>query len=291
MVNAEWVRAFVTFAETLNFTHAAARLHISQPALHVQIRKLGESLHAPLYVRRGRRLTLTDEGRKVLAFGREQEERTARLVDELNGTHRDPGVVIAAGEGTFLHLLSEPLRVFQRVGKSKLRVLTLDRERALSAVQLGEAHLAVTVIDDVPPEIVAKRVAKVSAAVVVSRKHALAKKRVVSIRDLRDEPLIVPPGGRPLRATLTRAWAEHDQSWSPAVEANGWELMMRFAELGLGVAIVNDFCSPPRGTVRRPLLGLPTVQYQLLRLRNRQPSPAVLALEAAILASTGLSRA
>ena len=33
MVNAEWVRAFVTFAETLNFTHAAARLHISQPAL------------------------------------------------------------------------------------------------------------------------------------------------------------------------------------------------------------------------------------------------------------------
>jgi hypothetical protein len=49
--------------------------------------------------------------------------------------------------------------------------------------------------------------------------------------------------------------------------------------------IVNDFCSPPPGTVRRPLLGLPTVQYQLLRLRSHQPSPSVLALEAAILAS------
>jgi DNA-binding transcriptional LysR family regulator len=69
MINSEWVRAFVTFAETLNFTHAATRLHISQPALHVQIRKLGESLQTPLYVRHGRSLTLTDEGRKVLAFG------------------------------------------------------------------------------------------------------------------------------------------------------------------------------------------------------------------------------
>ena len=64
----------------------------------------------------------------------------------------------------------------------------------------------------------------------------------------------------------------------------------RFAELGLGVAIVNDFCSPPRGTVRRPLSGLPSVRYQLLRLRDRQQSPAALALEAAIIASTHPSK-
>jgi len=286
MVNSEWVRAFVTFAETLNFTHAAARLHISQPALHVQIRKLGESLQASLYVRRGRSLSLTDEGRKVLAFGREHDERTARLIGDLSGMLRDTTVVLAAGEGTFLHLLSEPLRAFQRIKNVTLRVLTLDRERALSAVQLGEAHLAVTVIDDVPPDIVSRRVAKVGAAVVVPKNHPLARKRSVSVRDLRDEALIVPPAGRPLRATLARAWAAADQTWSPAVEANGWELMMRFAELGLGVAIVNDFCSPPRGTVRRPLTGLPTVQYQLLRLRNRQFSSGALALEAAIIAST-----
>jgi LysR family transcriptional regulator, low CO2-responsive transcriptional regulator len=290
MVNAEWVRAFVTFAETLNFTHAAARLHISQPALHVQIRKLGESLQAPLYLRRGRSLTLTAEGRKVLAFGREQEERTAQLIDDVKGTPRETSVVLAAGEGTFLHLLSEPLRAFQRGKLSKLRVLTRDREQALSAVQLGEAHLAVTVIDDVPPNIVSRRVAKVGAAVVMPRNHPLTRRRSIAIRDLRDEPLIAPPAGRPLRATLAQAWAAVDQPWAPAVEANGWELMMRFVELGLGLAIVNDFCSPPRGTVRRPLSGLPSLQYQLLRLRDRQQSPAAVALEAAIIASAHLSK-
>jgi DNA-binding transcriptional LysR family regulator len=71
-----------------------------------------------------------------------------------------------------------------------------------------------------------------------------------------------------------------------AVEASGWELMMRFAELGMGLAVVNEFCTPPRGTVRRPLVGLPAVHSQLLRLRDRQPMPAVLALEDAIVAST-----
>lgn len=102
---------------------------------------------------------------------------------------------------------------------------------------------------------------------------------------LRDEAVIAPSVGRPLRATLAQAWAAAGQTWSPSVEANGWELMMSFAELGMGVAIVNDFCAPPRGTVRRPLSGLPSVHYQLIRMRNRRPSEAALALEAAILAT------
>ncbi|HET7546070.1 MAG TPA: LysR family transcriptional regulator [Polyangiaceae bacterium] len=285
MINSEWVRAFVTFAETLNFTHAAARLHISQPALHVQIRKLGESLGAPLYVRQGRSLSLTAEGKKVLAFGREQEERAAQLIDDVRGEPRAGKVVLAAGEGTLLHLLSESLRAFQRAKSGRLRVLTLDRDRALNAVQLGEAHLAVTVIDDIPPSIVARRVARIGASVVMPKTHPLARKRSVTVRDLRDEPLIAPPSGRPLRATLAQAWATADQAWAPVVEASGWELMMRFAELGMGLAVVNDFCSPPRGTVRRRLVGIPSVQYQLLRLRERQAGPAVIALEEAILAS------
>jgi DNA-binding transcriptional LysR family regulator len=59
--------------------------------------------------------------------------------------------------------------------------------------------------------------------------------------------------------------------------------MMHFAELGMGLAIVNDFCSAPRGTVKRRLIGLPSVQYQLLRRRDRRPSRAAAALEDAIL--------
>lgn len=285
MLSSDWLRAFIVFAETMNFTRAAARLHISQPALHVQIRKLGESVQAPLYVRQGRSLSLTEQGRKLLAFGREQLERTELLLEEVRGTQRVPHVVLAAGEGTFLNLLGPALHTFQRGKHAKLRVLTRDREEAIASVQLGEAHLAVTVVDEVPTNLVARRVAKVGVAAILPKGHALARKRQIFIRDLRGEAVIAPTIGRPLRAALARAWADIDAAWAPAVEANGWEVMMRFAALGMGVAIVNDFCTPPRGTVRRPLHGLPSVQYQLLRLKQREPTAAVLALEAAILTS------
>ncbi|MFZ5890453.1 MAG: LysR family transcriptional regulator [Myxococcota bacterium] len=70
-MNYEWVFAFTEFAEHLNFTRAAKQLHISQPALHVQIRKLSEEVGRPLYRRTGRSLSLTPEGKRLAVFGRE----------------------------------------------------------------------------------------------------------------------------------------------------------------------------------------------------------------------------
>lgn len=285
MISSEWLSSFSFFAETLNFTHAATRLHISQPALHVQIRKLSEALGVALYVRSGRSLRLTEAGQRVLAYAREQREGSERLLAELSGAARTNVVVLTAGEGTFLYLLGPALRKFQLGKQGKLRVLTRVREQAIAAVQTGEAHLAVTIADEVPPSLVSRKLARVGASVVLPKGHRLTRKRRLSIADLRDEPVIAPPLGRPLRAALAHAWASVDATWTPAVEASGWELMMRFAALGMGVAIVNDFCTPPSGTVKRPLRGLPTLQYQLIRARDRRSSPAVDALEAAIVTS------
>ncbi|HET9933467.1 MAG TPA: LysR family transcriptional regulator, partial [Polyangiaceae bacterium] len=110
MINSDWLESFVSFAEDMNFTRAAERRHISQPALHVQIQKLSAQLGAPLYVRRGRVLELTAQGREVLAFGREQRARSAQLEAALRPGAREQTVTLAAGEGTFLHLLPPALR-------------------------------------------------------------------------------------------------------------------------------------------------------------------------------------
>src|SRR5262245_25578489 len=79
----EWLEAFVAFAERMSFTHAARDLHISQPALHVQIARLADALGAPLYRRQGRALILTAEGRETLRFAREMRERAAELRDRV----------------------------------------------------------------------------------------------------------------------------------------------------------------------------------------------------------------
>lgn len=61
---------FVSLAEELNFGRAAARVHISQPALSMQIKELEETLGVPLVERRPRDVRLTRVGRDVLAHAR-----------------------------------------------------------------------------------------------------------------------------------------------------------------------------------------------------------------------------
>jgi DNA-binding transcriptional LysR family regulator len=231
-------------------------------------------------------LVLTDAGRKTLAFAREQRERSEQFVNDVSGTAQAQSVVLAAGEGSLLYLLGGALRTFKNEGQGELRLLTRDREGALNAILVAEAHLAVTVTDEVPSSLIARKLARVGAAAVLPKGHVLARKHRLSVRDLLGEPIIAPAEGRPLRAALARVWRESGAAWAPAFEASGWEVMMRFAALGMGIAIVNDFCTPPPGAVRRSIAGLPSVQYQLLRSRQRPLTPAAEALEAAILAST-----
>src|SRR5262245_10235293 len=98
------VREFAVFAEQLNFTRAARELHISQPALHVKVRKLSEQLGVPLYVREGRHLALTPEGEAVGRLGRRIEQHVDALVGELRGEGPLP-VTLAAGEGAHLYVV------------------------------------------------------------------------------------------------------------------------------------------------------------------------------------------
>jgi LysR family transcriptional regulator, low CO2-responsive transcriptional regulator len=70
MVEASWLTALTSFALDENMSRAAKRLHLSQPAVHAQLKKLGAALDVTLYRRVGRGLKLTPEGIGVLAFAR-----------------------------------------------------------------------------------------------------------------------------------------------------------------------------------------------------------------------------
>src|SRR4051794_12021865 len=138
MVNLDWLAAFVVFCDHLNFTRAARALHVSMPALHVQIKKLSDALGVTLYRRRGGRLELTPHGKRVAAFGRDMGARSRAFLAVLRtGESREP-VVLCAGEGSFLSLLGEAIRSFTASAAAPLRLLTRDRDATLDAITSGE---------------------------------------------------------------------------------------------------------------------------------------------------------
>src|SRR5688572_11066833 len=108
----DWLRAFVAVAETGGFTPAAARLHISQPALPTPVKQLA-AWAGPLYGFVARRLTLTPRGEEVEALARD----VLATVDGFVARQADPGPVtpvLSAGRAVQLYLLAHALRGWPR---------------------------------------------------------------------------------------------------------------------------------------------------------------------------------
>ena len=264
----EWLEGFAVFAEHLNFTHAARALHLSQPALHAQIRRLSEALGVPLYGREGRRLRLTAEGEEVLRFARQSRERIEVFVERLRTGHSQRPVVLAAGEGALLYLLGDAIKGFAARGPAPLRVLTRDGAGTLRALRRGEAHVGVAALDQVPDDLQARDLAEIPQALVMPRDHALARRRTLAVGTLSELPLVLPPQGRPQREALAQAVAAEGGRLRSVVEATGWELAIHFVALGLGLAVVNGCCRLPTGLVGRVVTGLPRVRYRALVRRD-----------------------
>ncbi len=271
-LNFEWLSAFVEFSEHLNFTHTAAARALSQPALHTQIRKLEAQVGQSLYTRRGRQLELTPAGRQVAAFGRELRDRSAAFLGELHGTAPTAPVILAAGEGALLYLLGDVIRRFR--GRHSLRLVVRDGPAAREGLREGLVHVAVAPVGAADNDaIVTAPLATVGHCLVVARDHPLAHKSSLALADLAGCQLIVPPRDRPLRQTLATALSGID--WEIAIEAEGWPLLLHLAGLGLGCAVVNDFCRIPRGLVAVPIPSLPRITYAAMRRRASPSSPAL----------------
>lgn len=276
MLDMDRMRAFVLFAKHLNFTHAARVLHISQPALHAQIGKLASELDVTLYRRVGRGLQLTDDGVRVARFGREMMERVGAFMDELSGAdeHAKRPVILAAGRGAYLYLLGDAIEGHVRHERAPLRLITADRSAALQAVRHGTAHIAVATLDTRPDDLQLTLLASVPQVLVVPEAHPLARGRDAALQDLDGLPLIVPPANRPHRHALEAAWTRAGVSFVVAVEASGWELMLHFARLGLGYAVVNGCCRIPPGLVAVPLAQLARQNYYIIRRQGSLPTAA-----------------
>jgi DNA-binding transcriptional LysR family regulator len=259
---------FALFARELNFSRTARLLHLSQPAVFAQVKRLGEALGTPLYRRQGPRLTLTAAGQRVAVFAADLAARSEQLRAELAGTPATSPVTLCAGEGAYLYLLGEAIHRFSREHPA-LRLLTRDAQGTVEALLAGEAHLGVAVLDQTPAELESCVLSEFGQVLVMPRTHPLARRRrPLRLADLAHSRLVVPPAGRPLRALLDATLRAAGVPWEVGVEASGWPLLLHFVSLGAGLAVVNGCCTLPRGLVGLPLPALPPTRYLLLRRRG-----------------------
>ena len=259
---------FVAVAEESNFTRAAERVHVAQPGVSAQIRRLERELGQDLFDRTSRSVRLTEVGAAVLPYARAAlaAVTAARLaVDELTGLLRGhvavgtvtshdvdlPGLLAAfhddhpAVEITLTESTSDDLLDRLRTGRLDAAIVSIGR-RTPSGVE-------VQVVTDQP----------IVAA--VGHEHELAVHDTITLDTLRGRPLISLPRGTGLRARLDEACAAAGFTPHIAFEASDPEVLAQLAAHGLGAAILpGEFAAVRAGRLRSLAITRPALRGRLV---------------------------
>lgn len=151
------LRVFVVVAETGSVTAAAAKLYLTQPAISAALRRLTESVGAPLFARQGRGVTLTSRGERLLA---QAQPHLSSLVSaalapaDWNPETSDRTLRIGLSDVTEASLLPGLLRILAREAP-RMRVIVLPVQFRTVAEMLTTRRIdmAVTVADEMPTSI------------------------------------------------------------------------------------------------------------------------------------------
>ncbi len=240
------LRSFVVLAEEQHFHRAAERLHIAQPALSQQIKRLEQELHAPLFVRTTRSVELTDAGRVLLAEARRvlaAADRAASAVQHAAsgelGTVRI-GFVASAALGLVPRIL---LAVQERWPRLELQLVEATTEEQLRALRDGEMDLGIArELQQRLPDLRVRRLLEERLIVAVHETHPLAAREKVALADLREERFIVFPRTRVSRLLdhIMELCAAAGFRPEIAHEAVQFPTILGLAAANTGIAIVPD---------------------------------------------------
>ncbi|KVN29164.1 LysR family transcriptional regulator [Burkholderia pyrrocinia] len=240
-LNLRDIRAFVTVAHAGNFTRAAARLNLSQPALTVQIRRLEEIVGARLFDRNSRSVALTQTGRELLPL-------LQRSLDDMERVLRDARALGEGSSGTVRlaclptfasSTLPELIQAFRReVPLAGFQIRDGVASLVTSLVRNEEADLGLTGGDAFDASLEVLYAGSDRLVAVCPKDHALARKRRVTAADVAREPLVLTAQGTSVRsvvdAALDAAGCEPDIACEPTYMTTAVAMVRG----GLGVTIL-----------------------------------------------------
>ena len=250
---------FVAVAETRHFTHAAERVHVSQPSLSQQVRALEKELGAELFSRARGNIALTDAGEALLPLARRilADADTARHeVQELVQLRRGR-VRLGATPSLCTGLLPDVLRAFHDLHPGiQLLIEESGSHDLVRELARGSLDLALIVLP-LPPASPALTTVELlrEDLVVVSPPElrlggaptAAAPRRPVRIADLRDQPLVMFRHGYDLRELTVAACRVEGFEPSFTVEGGEMDAVLGFVRAGLGVAVVPSMVAERAG--------------------------------------------
>ena len=281
-VDTRRLRVFLTVARELHFSRAAARLHLSQPALSQQVRALERDLGVPLFTRTSRRVELTAAGEALVQAAPRVLYEQERAVDAVQQAAK--GITGQLGIGSvrtgLARVVPAVMREFTR-GHPRVRFDVVQMDTALQLRALVDGSIDVGVVRAAAPteRLEIETLVSEPLMLVLPADHALVGDDPIEPAALRDEQFVSWPRhlGADFADIVVAFCREHGFSPSVVSEGSDIDTQLALVAAGFGVSLQPAFYAGacPAGVVFRPLAG-PTPEVALqLAWRRDHPGPMV----------------
>jgi len=241
------LRAFCEVARQLSFTKAAETLGLAAPSLWQQVRALEQELGTELIVSEGQTLLLTDDGRLLREIASPIVE-SFDSVQDLFADRREQTLRRLRVATTGSLLANELPLIVQAYREQhpdvQLSFVERPSREALALLDTGDADIAIAGLlaeSAVSPMIETHPCGNYPFVLICPADHALARRRRVTLNDILDQPLVMPGPSTNSRAILDRVLREagSDRSLNIVIESFNVSTIVRYVEVGLGVALVS----------------------------------------------------
>ncbi len=260
------LKVFEAVARNLSFSRAAEELHLTQPAVSIQVKKLQDHAGLPLFEQLGKKIHLTPAGAEMLHASRviiQQFREVENTMTQFKGVSGGTlnVAVISAGDYFFPRLLVE---FASRHTGVTLNFHVCNREELLEQLADNLTDLAVMVRPPLDLDTVNEPFAPHPYVIVAAPNHPLAGRKRIPVARLAREAFVVREKGSDTSNSMIEAFGEHMAELNIAMEIRSTETIKQAVMAGMGVSFLSAH------TIRRE------VQDGSLAVLNVQGFPMML---------------
>jgi DNA-binding transcriptional LysR family regulator len=274
------LRTFLAVAESLSFTQAADRLHLSQPTVSQHVRRLEDSIGRQLFRRDTRTVELTDDGEAMAGFARTILAAHEQAASYFTGSSLRGRLRFGVSDDLALTQLPQILREFRQLHPRIDLELTVTQSGLLHR-RLNAGHLDLVFVKNEPGDARGQLVRRDRLVWVGLESTRLAADRPI--------PLVAYQAPSYSRAAALRALERVGRTWRIICNTREVNGVVAATRAGLGIAVFPQTLVPPDLVQLAPQQGLPELgDVDIMLLTSpRAPREAAEALTTAIVNNAG----
>jgi DNA-binding transcriptional LysR family regulator len=243
------LKVFCTVAETKSFSKTSEIIHLTQPAVSLQIQALEEKYETKLFDRSSSTVTLTPAGEVLYKYAKEiltlytsAEKAIGKQTGLVKGS-----LTLGAGSNIGNYILPTLITEFrQSHPKSKLYLLVSNTKRVIELLNAGNIDLGLVEGDVSRQKMVVKKLLSDELLLIVSPEHHWARRKEVSIAELCKEPFLLREPGSGTRQMIEKFLNRHGitlHDLKISAILGSTEAIKNAVENGLGISIISRWAA------------------------------------------------